>query len=62
MAMEHSAMTTARNAPSACRFIRVASHQASGISSTQKPKKFTMVGVTVSPAPLKAYSNTITQA
>ena len=41
------------------RFIGTASQQANGTSRNQKPNKFTQVGVTVSPAPLKACSITM---
>ena len=59
-AMAHSAITTERKAPWAPMCRPTASPQASGISKTQNPKKFTIVGVTVSPAPLNACNITIT--
>src|SRR5208282_1080766 len=58
-AMQHSAITIAMYTPLECKRIGIASQYARGISSIQKPKKCTIVGVTVSPAPLKAWSMTM---
>src|SRR6266478_4601340 len=59
VAMKPSAMTMDQKTPLECIRAGIARKKARGISKSQKPKKFTMVGVTVSPAPLKAWSMTM---
>src|SRR5262252_10403234 len=44
-AINPSAITIAQNTPCDCQFRGTASQYASGISSNQKPKKLTIVGV-----------------
>src|SRR5712664_3313253 len=58
-AIAASAITIERKTPFERIFNGMASAYARGISSSQKPKKLTMVGVTVSPAPLNACSMTM---
>ena len=56
-----SEMNTAQNTPECCQSSEIANSQDSGIWISQKNTTLIQVGVTVSPAPLKACTATINQ-
>src|SRR5690242_5005782 len=57
-----NAIGIARKTPRGPRPVRRARNHASGISNSQKQNRFSQVGVQVSPAPLNAWTMTISNA